>query len=60
MERLVRARAPSANIHRDGNRLVIEQPKRSGLSAWLKSIEPWDEEFPDVDEDMLPLDEPEL
>jgi len=60
VERLVRARAPGANIHRDGDRLVIEQPERSGLSAWLKSIEPWDEEFPDVDDGMLPLDEPKL
>ncbi len=60
VERLVRARIPDASIHRDGDRLVIEQPARSGLSAWLKSIEPWDEEFPDVDERMLPLDQPEL
>lgn len=56
VERLVRARAPGALIHRDGGRLVIEQPKRTGLTAWLRTIEPWDEEFPDVDADLRPLD----
>lgn len=60
VERIVRARAPGAVIHRELDRLVVEQPERLGLSAWLASIEPWDEPFPDVDEGQLPLDEPEL
>jgi predicted DNA-binding protein len=60
VERLVRARAPGALIHRDGRRLVVEQPRRGSLSAWLKSIEPWEEEFPDVDVDLRPLDRPDL
>lgn len=60
VERIVRARAPGAIIHREGDELVIRQPQRLGLSAWLKTIEPWDEKFPDVDAGLLPLDEPDL
>ncbi len=60
VERVVRARAPGARIYREGDRLVVEQPERTGLSAWLKSIEPWDEEFPDVDAGLGPLDRPDL
>jgi predicted DNA-binding protein len=60
IERLVRAKAPGANIQREGERLTIEQPQRTGLSAWLKTIEPWDEEFPEVDEGLLPADHVEL
>ena len=60
VERLVRARAPGALIHREGDRLVVEKPARAELSAWLKSIEPWDEAFPDVDAGLPPLDEADL
>jgi predicted DNA-binding protein len=60
VERLVRARAPAAVIHREGDRLVVEQPERASLSAWLKSIEPWDEAFPDVDDGLQPLDPADL
>jgi hypothetical protein len=32
----------------------------SGLTEWLKSIEPWEEDFPDVDAGLTTLDEPDL
>ena len=37
-----------------------EHKKTSDLLEWLKTIEPWDEEFPDVDEGLLPLEDVEL
>lgn len=45
----------------DDGRIVIE-PVRSkmNLSEWLDSLEPLDEEFPDVDEGLLPLDDVNL
>ncbi|RBP03126.1 ribbon-helix-helix CopG family protein [Roseiarcus fermentans] len=60
VERLVRSRAPGAVIRREGDRLVVEKPAVTGLIEWLKSIEPLDEEFPDVDAGLLPLDEPDI
>jgi antitoxin VapB len=44
-----------AIMRRDGERLVIEPLRKRGLSALLKTFEPLDEEFPDVDECLLPL-----
>jgi antitoxin VapB len=46
-----------AILHKDGERLIIEaKPKKPSLLALLASLEPIDEEFPDVDEKLLPLD----
>jgi antitoxin VapB len=42
-------------MHREGDRLVIEPIKRSSLIEYLKNKEPLDEEFPDIDD---PLPEP--
>lgn len=44
-----------AMIRRDGDRLVIEPVKRGSLIEYLKTREPLDEEFPDIDD---PLPEP--
>jgi len=60
VERLVRSRAPGAVVRRESDRLIIEKPALSGLTDWLKSIEPWDEEFPDVDSGQISLDEPDI
>jgi RHH-type transcriptional regulator, rel operon repressor / antitoxin RelB len=60
MERLVRAKAPGTSIHRVGDRLVIEQPQCISPSAWLKTIGSWDEEFPEVDQGLLPIDHVKL
>lgn len=56
-----------AVMHREGDRLVIEplRPKPAkgsaeALLAVLATMEPIDEEFPDVDEGLLPLDDIEL
>ena len=52
-----------ALIRQVGDTLVIEPvPKRptQTLAEWLKTIEPWDEEFPDVKEGQLPLKDVEL
>lgn len=56
-----------ALIHREGNKLIIEaiQPKHpkgsaAALLAVLATMESIDEEFPDVDEGLLPLDDIDL
>jgi antitoxin VapB len=51
-----------AVISKLGDSILIRpvQKTTSGLLEWLKTIEPWDEEFPDVDEGLLPLDDVEL
>lgn len=49
-----------AIMRKDGDRLIIEPAKKSDLLDWLKTIEPWGEEFPDVDEDLLPVEDVEL
>ncbi len=60
VERLVRSRAPGALIRREGDRLIVEKAATTGLTDWLKSIEPWDETFPDVDVGLPPLDQPDI
>lgn len=51
-----------AIISKLGESIIIRpvQKPTSGLLEWLKTIEPWDEEFPDVDEGLLPADDVEL
>lgn len=53
-----------ALIHREGNKLIIEPTKpklekgsAAALLAVLNTMEPIDEAFPDVDADLLPLDD---
>ncbi|NVP54313.1 antitoxin [Mycoplana rhizolycopersici] len=44
-----------AVIRRDGDRLIIEpKQKKSDLLEWLSTLEPIDEDFPDLDESLLP------
>jgi antitoxin VapB len=45
-----------AIMHRDGDRLVIEPVRKRGLLALLKSMQPLDEDFPDI-EDPVPAPE---
>jgi antitoxin VapB len=56
-----------ALIHREGNKLIIEPvtPKLvkgsvTALLVVLATMEPIDEDFPDVDEGLLPLDDIDL
>ena len=46
-----------AVMHREGNKLVIEPLPTTSLLQWLATIEPWDEEFPEIsDEPTKPED----
>ena len=44
-----------AIMHRDGDRLIIELPKRMGLLALLATLDPIEEEFGEI-KDLLPED----
>ncbi|HZR89168.1 MAG TPA: AbrB/MazE/SpoVT family DNA-binding domain-containing protein [Bradyrhizobium sp.] len=39
-----------AIMHRDGDRLVIEPVRKRGLIALLKTMEPLEEPFPQIDD----------
>jgi antitoxin VapB len=46
-----------AMIHREGDRLVIEPLRKTSLLEWLATIEPWNEPFPEInDEPSAPED----
>ncbi|UCE31364.1 MAG: AbrB/MazE/SpoVT family DNA-binding domain-containing protein [Burkholderiales bacterium] len=49
-----------AIVRKEGDRLVIEPVRKGRLLALLASLEPLEERFPDVDEDLAPLNEVEL
>jgi antitoxin VapB len=42
-----------AILHRDGDRLVIEPVRKCGLIALLKTMKPFEERFPEI-EDPVP------
>ncbi|MDF1631839.1 AbrB/MazE/SpoVT family DNA-binding domain-containing protein [Mycoplana sp. MJR14] len=44
-----------AVMRKEGDRLIIEpKRKKSDLLEWLATLEPIDEDFPDLDESLLP------
>jgi antitoxin VapB len=43
-----------AVVHREGNRLVVEPLERRSLLQILATLEPIEEEFPDVDAGLAP------
>jgi antitoxin VapB len=45
-----------ALIRKEGNRLIIEPVNASSLLAILMTLEPIEDAFPNVDADLLPLD----
>lgn len=49
-----------AVIHREGEKLIVEPVRKNRLLELIASWEPIDIEFPDVDEDLPPLDDIEL
>ncbi len=49
-----------AILRKEGDRLIIEPIRKGRLLALLASLPPLAEEFPDVDDDLAPLDETEL
>lgn len=49
-----------ALVHREGERLIVQPLRKGRLLALLASLEPLHGPFPDVDEGMMPLDDPSL
>lgn len=49
-----------AILRKEGDRLVIEPVRKGRLLALLESLQPLQQELPDVDDDLAPLDEVEL
>lgn len=49
-----------AVMRKEGHRLVIEPVHKGRLFALLSTWEPLDEAFPDIDEDLAPLNETEV
>ena len=49
-----------ALVHREGENLIVQPLRKGRLLALLASLEPLDERLPDVDEGMVPLDDPKL
>lgn len=45
----------TATMRREGDRLIIEPERKLSLSELLATLEPIEDEFPDVDEGLLPL-----
>lgn len=46
-----------AIIRKEGDRLIVEPVRKGRLLALLATLEPLDDPFPDVDEDLPPLDD---
>jgi antitoxin VapB len=44
----------SAMMRREGDRLVIEPIRKGDILAYLATLDPIDDEFPDFDEGLLP------
>ena len=49
-----------AILRKEGDRLIVEPVRKGRLLALLNSLEPLEEPFPDVDEDLPAPDEIEL
>lgn len=49
-----------AIMRKEGSRLIVEPVRKGRLLSLLDTLSPLDETFPDVDEDMPPLDDPAL
>lgn len=49
-----------AILRKEGDRLIVEPVRIGRLLALLRTLEPLDEPFPDIDEDLPALDEPAL
>jgi antitoxin VapB len=46
-----------AILRKDGDRLIVEPIRKGRLLRLLASLAPLDEPFPDVDQDLAPLDD---
>ena len=52
--------ADEALLRREDGVLTVVPLPREGLLPWLASLAPLDVPFPDVDENLLPLDAPDV
>jgi antitoxin VapB len=48
---------PFVIIRQENNKLIIEPSPKKSLIEVLSTLEPLDEDFPDIDEGLLPLDD---
>lgn len=39
-----------ATIRREDDKLIIQPVEKESLLEWLKTIEPWDGDFPEIDD----------
>jgi antitoxin VapB len=46
-----------AILRKEGDRLIVEPVRKGRLLALLATLEPLEEPFPDVDEDLTPLND---
>ncbi len=46
-----------AILRKEGDRLIVEPVRKGRLIALLGTLEPLEEPFPNVDEDLAPLDD---
>ena len=46
-----------AILRKEGDRLIVEPVRKGRLLALLDTLEPLSDPFPDVDEDLTPLDD---
>jgi antitoxin VapB len=49
-----------AIIHKEGDRLIVEPIRKGRLLALLASLDPLTDPFPDIDDDLPPLDDVQL
>jgi antitoxin VapB len=49
-----------AIIHKEGDRLIVEPIRKGRLLALLASMDSLTEHFPDIDDDLPPLDDVQL
>ena len=45
-----------AIIHKEGDRLIVEPIRKGRLQALIVTLEPLTEPFPDIDDELPPLD----
>jgi antitoxin VapB len=50
----------SVIIHQEDDKLIIEPLRQKSLLKVLSTLEPLEEDFPDIDEGLLPLDDIEI
>ncbi len=47
----------SVIIHQEDDKLIIEPLRKKSLIETLSNLEPLEDDFPDIDEGLLPLDD---